>query len=297
MLKNNKGENAQKEIIMKYVDFFGHKVSKLILGDNPFNGHSYIANFINGQEMVEYATENRILDAMHQMEELGVNTMLPLADPYIIRILRHYRANGGKMNFIFQQYQPMNIEVSLRHIMEVDPIGIYVSGSYSDVRFETGRVNEIHDMLKTMRTAGIKVGLGTHHPEMIETSEREGWDADFYMACMYNFRRRREGEESGFLTGKSKAGIVVEPSDRPLMLKALQGVKKPVIAFKLFAGGQMLVQKAPEERRELITDAYDTVFGALKPNDFGVIGVFQKYHDQIKEDIEIFDEWAERRGI
>ena len=282
---------------MKYVNFFGHKVSKLILGDNPFNGHSYIANFINGKEMVEYSTEDRILEAMHQMEELGVNTMLPLADPYIIRILRHYRANGGKMNFIFQLYQPMNTEVSMRLMQDVDPIGVYVSGSFSDVRFETGRTNEIHDMLKLLRGMDIKVGLGTHHPEMIAASEREGWDTDFYMACMYNFRRRREGEESGFLTGKSKAGIVVEPADRPLMLKALQGVKKPVIAFKLFAGGQMLVEKTPEERHALITDVYDTVFGALKPDDFGVIGVFQKYHDQIAEDIAIFDEWAEKRGI
>ena len=26
---------------MQYVDFYGHKVSKLICGDNPFNGHTY----------------------------------------------------------------------------------------------------------------------------------------------------------------------------------------------------------------------------------------------------------------
>ena len=59
----------------------------------------------------------------------------------------------------------------------------------------------------------------------------------------------------------------------------------------------MLVEKTPEERKALITDAYDTVFSALKPDDFGVIGVFQKYHDQITEDIAAFDEWAEKRGI
>ena len=283
---------------MKYVDFFGHKVSKLILGDNPFNGHSYIANFINGKEMVEYSTEDRILDAMHQMEELGVNTMLPLADPYIIRILRHYRANGGKMNFIFQLYQPMNTEVSMRHMLEVDPIGIYISGTYTDVRFETDRINEITDMIDVFREAtDVKLGLGTHHPTLIQYSEEHNWNIDFYMACMYNLRYGRRGEESGFITGKSKAGIhPIIPSDRALMLDTLKSVKKPIIAFKIFAGGQMLVEKSEEERRALIKDTYDTIFTSLKPNDFAVAGVFQKYHDQLTENVSVFNEWAAERG-
>ena len=46
-------------------------------------------------------TEEKILEAMFKMEELGINTMLPLADPFVIRVLSHYRNNGGKMNFIF----------------------------------------------------------------------------------------------------------------------------------------------------------------------------------------------------
>ena len=38
---------------MKYVDFYGNKVSKLIIGDNPFNGHSYIPEFVSKEEMIE----------------------------------------------------------------------------------------------------------------------------------------------------------------------------------------------------------------------------------------------------
>ena len=101
---------------MKYVDFYGHKVSKLIIGDNPFNGHSYIPEFVSKEEMIEYHTEDKILEAMHKMEELGINTMLPLADPYIIRILQHYRSNGGKMNFIFQTYAPMMTSIESAEI-------------------------------------------------------------------------------------------------------------------------------------------------------------------------------------
>jgi len=276
---------------MKYVDFFGNKISKLIIGDNPFNGHSYITQYIPDSEMLDYHTEDKILEAMHEMEALGINTMLPLADPYIIRILQHYRKNGGKMNFIFQLYAPMNIDVSMRQMMSVEPLGAYISGSFVDVRYETGRNSETLALLEKLHSMGTKVGIGTHHPEVITLSERENWNTDFYLACMYNLRRHREGEESGFLTGKSKNGVKIYPSDRPLALAALQGVKKPVIAFKIFGGGQMLVEKSESERRAAILDAYTTVFSALKPDDCAAIGIFQKHHDQLLEDVSVFEQW------
>lgn len=280
---------------MQYVDFFGTQISKLIIGDNPFNGHSYITEYIPDSEMLAYHTEERILSAMHEMESLGINTMLPLADPYIIRVLQHYRAQGGKMNFIFQLYAPMNLEVSMRQMMSVQPLGAYISGSFVDVRYETGRTEEIHATLQTLRKMGVAVGLGTHHPEVVTQSEKEGWDVDFYLACMYNLRRHREGEESGFLTGKSKSGVTIYPGDRAVALNALQNVKKPIIAFKIFGGGQMLVEKNEAERRAAIYDAYDTVFSALKPDDCAAIGVFQKYHDQIAEDVSVFEAWTKNK--
>lgn len=282
---------------MKYIDFYGHKLSKLIVGDNPFNGHSYIWFKIPGTEMSDYHTEDVVLECIHRMEELGINTMLPLADPFMMRVLRHYRNNGGKMNFIIQHYAPMNLEASIRQMESIEPIGAYISGSFIDCSFENGDINAIHEKIKTLRTLGVKTGFGTHHPEVIQKSEAEGWDADFYMACMYDLRRGRRGEASGFLTGKSKADIVVVPEDRPVMLETLKSVQRPVIAFKIFGGGQMLVDKTKEERAELITDAYDTIFSTLKPNDFAVMGIFQKYHDQLTENVELFNKWAEKKGI
>jgi len=287
---------------MNYVDFLGNKVSKLIIGDNPFNGHSYITGFIPGSEMINYYTEDKILEEMHKMEELGINTMLPLADPYIIRILQHYRANGGKMNFIFQTYVPMmtsfeSAKLSVKQMLSVDPIGLYLSGTFNDVRFETGRAGEIQPMLKVLKEASnLPVGLGTHRPEIIGICEKENWGADFYMACMYNLRREREGEESGFITGKSKADIVIVPEDREVMLNTLKSVKKPIIAFKIFAGGQMLVNQPEDKRRKLIKDTYNTIFTSLKPNDFAVAGIYGKNHDQLTENVSVLNEWLREKN-
>lgn len=278
---------------MNYVDFYGHKISKLIVGDNPFTGHSYIPDFVPGSEMVEYCTEEKILEAMHKMEELGINTMLPLADPFIIRVLKHYRSNGGKMNFIFQPYAPMNLDTSIWQMLEVDPIGVYV---HADLNFENGEDEKTLERLEYFREKmskehNVKVGISTHRPDVIRKCDKEGWDFDFYFACMYNLRRGKEGEESGFLTGKAKHSICIRPSDREEMLDALKDVKKPVIAFKIFAGGQMVTAVSPEEKRARIKDTYNTIFNTLKPDDFATMGIFQKYSDQLTENVEIYNEW------
>lgn len=282
---------------MQYVDFYGHKVSKLICGDNPFNGHTYIESYVSKPEMLHYHTEEKIMEALHKMEELGINTILPLADPYMIRILQHYRYNGGKMNIIFQTFSPDTVSlerarISRANMMSVDPIGIYLSGTYTDCRFETNKNYEIAGMLALFKETGVKVGIGTHRPDFIEHVEKSNWDPDFYFACMYNARRNREGEESGFITGKGKGHITFYPEDRAIMLDTLKKIEKPVIAFKIFAGGQMLVDKTAEERHDLIKDAYDTIFNTLKPNDFAAMGIFQKHHDQLTENVSVFNEWA-----
>ena len=149
---------------MNYVNFFGHSVSKLIVGDNPMTGHSYITKFVTGEEMLAYYNESTIIETIFKMEELGINTMLPLADPYVIRVLQNYRRAGGKMHFIFQTYSPLDVDVSMRLMSKVEPIGLYLSGSYVDVRYETGRNQEIFDRLEKLREMGIPLSMGTHRP-------------------------------------------------------------------------------------------------------------------------------------
>lgn len=280
---------------MNKVDFFGHSVSKLIIGDNPMTGHSYITDITTGKEMLNYYTAENIKAALFKAEEMGFNTMLPLADPYMIRVLGEYRRDGGKMQFIFQPYMPMDQDVSMRQMAELEPIGIYHQGTTTDYLYESGRCDEIRAMVDKYHTMGIPVGVGTHRPDVIEMCEREEWNVDFYMACLQNARRNREGEQSGFITGKTKQNLIFFPEDRPVMLETLKKVDKPIIAFKIFAGGQMFIGKTQQEKREIIKGAYEEVFTALKPNDIAAIGVFQRDSDQIREDAELYEEWQKGR--
>lgn len=276
---------------MNTVDFFGHKITKLIIGDNPMSGHSYIEDKTSGAEMKRFYTAEKIKETLKHIEEVGFNAMLPLGDPYMVRLIKEFEADGGNLKYIWQPYMPMNQTVSMRQMKEVNTIGIYHQGTTTDNLYESGNIDAIKENIKMWRELGTPVGLASHVPEVIARCEDEDWGADFYLASLHNARRGREGEASGFLTGKTKSHIKFYPEDRPIMLDVVRQIKKPIIAYKIFGGGQMFIGKTEEEKRELIKGVYDEVFTALKPNDLAAIGVFQRDIDEVKENYELYEEW------
>lgn len=282
---------------MNKVNFFGHEVSKLIVGDNPMTGHSYIEETVSGADMKKYYTAENIKATFKKIEENGINTMLPLALPYMTRLFEEYQDAGGNMQLIWQPWVfTENMADTIKIIPKtLNTIATYHQGTTTDYHFERGEIDIIKDNIKALKEVGVPVGLGTHLPEVIERCEEEDWGADFYMACLHNARRGRRGEKSGFITGKTKAHLIFYPEDRPVMLDVLKKVEKPVIAFKIFAGGQMFPGKDEATIRETIKGVYDEVFSALKPNDLAAIGVFQRDKDQVEENIAIYNEWLNEK--
>lgn len=268
------------------VDFFGNDVTRLILGDNPFNGHSYIPEIYSGDEMVDYYTADNCIKALFEAEENGINTYLALAEPFVLRIIRQYRNEGGKMKIIFQTYPAMDLDINLQMMMKCDPIAVYHQGGTADYMCEMEQIDDLHDRIKRIKDTGVPAGLGTHVPETVLRAKEENWGVDFYLTCLYNARRTQRGEQSGFITGKPKY-LVFYPEDKFLMFDVIKQVKKPCIAFKVFAGGQAFYGKTPEEIHAVAEAAFRETYVNIKPNDLACIGVFQKYKNQIKENADI----------
>lgn len=266
-------------------DFFGIQVSRMILGDNPFNGHSYIPDIYSDDEMLDYYTADRCVKSLFEAEENGINTYMALASPFILRVIRQYRNQGGKMHIMFQSYPPIDLEVNINQMMACNPIAIYHQGGTFDYICEEGQTDEIHKRLELIRSSGVASGLGTHVPETVIQSEHEKWDVDFYMTCLYNARKTQRGQQSGFITGKPKQ-LVFYHEDRLLMFEAIRKAKKPCIAFKIFAGGQIFYGKTEAEIPETAEAAIKETYDNIKPNDMICVGVFQKEKNQIKENAD-----------
>lgn len=268
------------------VDFLGARVSRLTLGDNPFCGHSYVASIHSGDEMMDYYTAENCVRTLFEAEGLGLNTYVALAEPFVLRVIRQYRNEGGTMNILFQSYPAIDLEVNLRMMMACEPIAIYHQGGTADLMVETDEVDRLRDRLKMIRDAGVPAGLGTHEPGTVLRAEAEDWGADFYMTCLYNARKQQRGQQSGFITGKPKE-LVFYPDDRFEMFDAIRQVAKPCIAFKVFAGGQMFIGKTEDEVASLLDATFREVYGNIKPGDVACIGVFQKHRDELRQDAEV----------
>ena len=272
---------------MKTVDFFGEKLSRLIMGDNPFNGHSYVPEIYDGEEMMDYYTAENAVKAMFEAEINGITACMPLATDYMLRVLRDYRNQGGNMAIIFQPYPAIPLAINIRMMMALEPIAIYHQGTTTDNLTESGDVQTLKDNIKMLKDTGLPIGLGTHVPETVMRSEQEDWGVDFYSTCLCNARRGDEGRQSGFITGETKK-LVFRIDDRFDMYDVVSAVSKPFILYKLFAGGQIFYDKSEEQCREAIYDAFKEADARIKPSDMLCIGVYQKYKNQLKENVDIY---------
>ena len=265
-------------------DFLNNKITKLILGDNPFIGNSYVPDTYPRKEMYDYYTAGKVLEAFFMAEECGINTYMCLANPFLIRVFQQYRKEGGRMNIMFQTYPPMDLKASISQMMECEPIAIYHQGSTLELFLEEGKKDELLERLALIKSAGVYTGLATHVPEIVLQAERENWGLDFYMTCVYNYRNQRKGQPSSFFNSNAAPKyIVFYPEDPPKMYKVIREIKKPCIAFKIFAGGQVFNNKKEEEIPGVLENVYTEVFSSIKPNDIVCVGVYQKFKNQLNE--------------
>jgi hypothetical protein len=65
------------------------------------------------------------------------------------------------------------------------------------------------------------------------------------------------------------------------MFETIRKVKKPCIAFKILSGGHLC--NNPEQLEAAFREAYSNI----KPDDMAVVGVFQKYTDQLTQNADI----------
>lgn len=268
--------------MLKTVDLCGTEVTRLIIGGNPFSGHSHISPEVN-EEMTDYYTTKMIKDALFRCMECGINTMQLRADAHIMRIIREFRSEGGKLHWIAQTASEMSsLQGNLNQMMHYSPIAIYHHGSVTDNLYKAGKIDELKDRLKMMKDTGVPVGLATHMPEVMYRSEDEDWGVDFYMACLHNLSKVER--ISSAITGKFTVDEPFDIEDREVMYKAINATDKPCLVFKILSAGRLC------ENEDMVKGAFKEAFNNMKSKDAVVVGMFQKYKDQICENSKIVEE-------
>ena len=249
------------------------EIARLLVGHNPIKGTSHFSSELS-REMREWFDDGHrhAKTMLGRCEASGINTC-QMGAIQIEELLRAHYAEGGQLQWIATFYsRPGQGKEELARILKMEPrpIGAQHFGATSDRLMREGKIDQALDTLKMFRDAGLMVGLCSHNHEVIDYAESKGWDVDFYQCSFYH--------STDGLKPKQR-GEVFEDETRQAMVKTIQQVSKPCIAYKVLAGNRHCQTPADVER------ALRFAYEHIKPSDVVLVGMWQKYKDQVAENV------------
>jgi hypothetical protein len=253
--------------------FGKHHITRLIAGANPIYGYSHF-NYVFSAGMGEYHTTERVLAFLKELERAGLNTWQASWSERLEHDWTRYKEQGGKLQLLVLSRPNFNEQPEMAaRAAKLKPMGIAQHGGATNRLWDAGEFDKSLDYLKRIRDTGAMVGLSCHNPAEVEYAEEKGWDVDYYMASLYYINRPRAVFQK--MLGEVPLGEVYLDSDPPKMMAVLRKTKKPCLVYKVLAAGRT-VSSPPQVKQRMAT-----AYKGVKPNDCLIIGLYQRYNDQI----------------
>jgi hypothetical protein len=244
------------------------KVSRLILGCNPFFGFAHGNPQASSSEMKKWYTDQRIMSVLDQCAERGITAVWVPSYKRWIRVWNKYRKNGGKMPIWIGQ--PDKYNAMAEHITACAKNGgkaICVQGACVDRAFSRKEFDLVRKWLDLIHSFDLPAGLASHKPETHLIAEEKKLPTDFYHQCVYRPEAyKQESWEKAIAT--------------------IRQLDKPVVAYKVLAAGRLAPKKAFAE-----------LLKQIKAKDGLCVGVFPKKNtNEIVEDTALIRQLSNRRG-
>jgi hypothetical protein len=255
------------------------KVSRMLLGSNPFSGFSH-QGIERDRAMVEHYTVGRIKDAMRTAESLGINSIVARTDHHMIRVLIEYWGEGGGLQWFAQTCPEVgSIEQCADRAARNGAKACHIHGGVMDYLVAQGKTEEAVRGVEYIRGLGMLAGIAGHNVGVFQWAEANV-DVDYYMCCYYNPSRRDENPEH--VHGAEELYL---EEDRTAMTGLIQQLSRPAIHYKVLAAGR-------NDPRE----AFAVCRAMMRAGDMVCIGVFTAdSEDMLAEDVRLFEAAAGRR--
>lgn len=264
------------------VPFGRYRISRLIAGANPIYGYSHF-NYVYSAHMGEYHTTARVLAFLRELERAGLNTWQASWSERLETDWLKYKEQGGKLQLLLLSRPNFNDQPEmLKRAIKLKPLGIAQHGGSTNRFWDMRQMDRSLDYLKRIRDLGVMVGLSCHNPLEVDYSEQRHWDVDYYMTSLYYVNRPREEFEK--ILGQLPLGEIYLPADPPKMMDTIRQTPKPCLTYKVLAAGRAV--NSPKQVSERLAVALN----GIKPADPVIIGLYQRFNDQIGQTAEMVRE-------
>jgi hypothetical protein len=257
------------------------RISRLIVGSNQIQGFSHATPQLDAI-MSQYFTVERTTEFLLNCERLGINTFQGSYSPKVRDALQAARDRGSKMHYICLASNRQ--DDVFKEILAMKPLAIVHHGGVTDSLFYSGKHEAVRDYVKRIKDLGLLAGVSTHNPEHLARVDDYGWEADLYMACLYNVTRRRDHLDK--MLGDHPVDELFLTNDPKLMTARIRKVGKTCLAFKILAAGRVC------QSRESVEKAFSFAYSNIKPTDSVIVGMFPVLADELQQNVEFARRFA-----
>ena len=258
---------------MQYVNIGGVKVSRFIIGSNPFSGFSH-QGVERDEAMMRYYTARRIVETLHQAESLGVNTVIARTDHHVIRTLMEFYNEGGRLQWFAQTCPEVGPQaMCIDRAIQIGARAVHIHGGWMDWLWLNGRIGEVKPLIERIKGEGLLAAVAGHRSEVIEWA-RDNLELDYFMTSYYNPIPRDKNPLH--VSGLEE---IYDEEHRRVMTDLVQTLPAPAIHYKVLAAG-----------RNDPAEAIRFCASRLRENDAVCVGVYTAdKSDMLKENIDRLD--------
>jgi hypothetical protein len=257
-----KTETPTRSQLLPVVDFCGLRVSRLVLGANPFAGYSH-QNPQRDRDMIAYHSVDRIIETWRRAQAAGITTFVANNHTkHVNDALRQYLADDPDPMQWIAQVSPIDDDMfkAIDIVADDGCSALFLHGGIVDSAFEGRREADVRAWLDHARQHGIPAGVAAHAPEAHDwVYDMDA--ADFHKVCFFNCGSLHDGKGEKFRL-----------SDMDRAVERIQRFNKPCIGYKIMAAGRLDARMA-----------FEYAFEKLKPGDVVNVGMHRGDNDDMVE--------------
>jgi hypothetical protein len=218
------------------------KVSRMLLGGNLLTHYTHSRDLQYVYKLAaHYNTDEKIMETLAVAEQHGINTLSMHNPPHPMSVLKKYRKQGGKIQWIICPTASVtdDMEAYTAQVKELVDAGceaIYLWGVHADSLVSQHRVDLIAKAVEVAKKFGVPSGVGCHDLRVVAECEKNKVPADFYIKTFHHhdYPTAPKPEQLKGPTSEAPGYWCKDPQGTMDLMKT---VEKPWFAFKIMAAG------------------------------------------------------------